>query len=141
MLCLAQILAALHCLVTVELLPVMSNIICNSFASTVCLLHPVKKGAVRHKVAQKAHARRMLYCMHRHRLFVHALHVAVLIAEVLWLQVRELLQHRTGATALAQQTAGTRNAVEVLGLQKVYRSSKSRHALAHLDAILQQVTK
>ena len=83
----------------------------------------------------------MLYCMHGQGLFVRALHVPFLSAEVLWFQVRELLQHRTGATALAQQTAGARNAVEVLGLQKVYRSSKSRHALAHLDATLQQVTK
>lgn len=42
-------------------------------------------------------------------------------------RVRELLQHRTGANALAQQSYGGRNAVEVLGLQKVYRTSKARN--------------
>ncbi|KAL0019978.1 hypothetical protein WJX79_005180 [Trebouxia sp. C0005] len=42
-------------------------------------------------------------------------------------RVQELLQHRTGANALAQQSPGGRNAVEVLGLQKVYRTSKARN--------------
>ena len=42
-------------------------------------------------------------------------------------QVKELLQHRTGANALAQQGAGGRNAVEVMGLQKVYRASNTRY--------------
>ena len=82
----------------------------------------------------------MLYCWHSHSSFVCAFYYAVLTAKVPCLQVRELLQHRTGATALAQQTAGTRNAVEVLGLQKVYRSSTSRQALAHLRTICNKCT-
>lgn len=41
-------------------------------------------------------------------------------------QVKDLLQHRTGPTALAQQGAQGRNAVEVMGLQKVYRASNAR---------------
>lgn len=42
------------------------------------------------------------------------------------MQVKDLLQHRTGATALAQQGAQGRNAVEVMGLQKVYRVSNAK---------------
>ncbi|KAL3145244.1 hypothetical protein ABBQ32_000989 [Trebouxia sp. C0010 RCD-2024] len=42
-------------------------------------------------------------------------------------RVKELLQHRTGPTALAQQAPGARNAVEVMGLQKVYRASNTRN--------------
>lgn len=41
-------------------------------------------------------------------------------------QVKELLQHRTGPTALAQQGLGGRNAVEVMGLQKVYTASNTK---------------
>ena len=50
------------------------------------------------------------------------------------MQVQELLQHHTGANALAQQSSVGRNSVEVLGLQKVYRTSKARYALAHPDS-------
>ena len=46
----------------------------------------------------------------------------------LHVQVQELLQHRTGSNALAQQSDAGRNAVEVMGLQKVYPAKKGRSA-------------
>lgn len=50
----------------------------------------------------------------------------LLLSMHLGVQVKELLQHRTGPTALAQQGVGGRNAVDVMGLQKVYRASNTK---------------
>lgn len=51
------------------------------------------------------------------------------------LQVQELLQHRTGANALAQQSDAGRNAVEVMGLQKVYPGKRSRSACTTVPSL------
>ena len=56
------------------------------------------------------------------------------------MQVQELLQHRTGSNALAQQSDAGRNAVEVMGLQKVYPAKKGRSVRLSLLCCLYKKT-